>query len=177
MKKIIAILLASASLLSLAACKVKNDNNAETTDSGYAFASNAAERESERAEEQSKAAEKQSEINEEIDEYIAKVGKTKAKTQIVINSPGYPLGKHYIKYEFDKKGEFKALIDYYFFDDIDNYNATLDSTESDKTFKLRDKDKSMKMVAVEDLTADGLTFDEYLKNYKSGMLDDYVVIE
>ena len=82
------------------------------------------------------------EIQQEIDEYIAEVGKTKKKTQLVVECES-SIGRKYMKFEFDKKGEYKTQIIYYFYDSLENYVANLEIQKNEDNVKVIDKDKDM----------------------------------
>lgn len=170
MKKIIALLLVAASLLSLAACKV-NGGEPETTvnplDAANEFASRQAEVEAEYSRKAAEKAAEEAEVQQEIDEYIAKVGKTKKKTQLVIETVNWSLGKKYQKFEFNKKGEFKSETKYVFYDSLENYFSNLEIEKNRKVARVVDKDKDMKMIVVNNPAYDGLPFDEMYKFYTS----------
>lgn len=179
MKKILAILLVIASVLSFAACKGKDSGVTEPADP-EAFLSNveAQNKEASKAAAESIAAE--SERQEEIDDYIKKIGKTKKNDQLVIQCkvPEH-IGREYWKYEFDANGKFKSKIVYYFLPTLEQYNAKIDIGKNDKNYKIVDKDKEMKMVAMESKNATGKSFDKMYKNYiAEGMKDmGYIVVE
>lgn len=181
MKKIIALLLIAASILSLAACKV-NGGNATTTadpkDAANEFASNQAAIEAEYSRKAAEKAAEESEIQQEIDEYIEEVGKTKKKTQLVIKS-AWSLGKKYYKFEFNKKGEYKTQIQYVFYDSLDNYNANLEIEKNKKDVKILDKDKDLKMIVIRNDRFNGKSFDEMYELYSTEDVKNlgYTIIE
>lgn len=165
MKKIIALTLALAAILSLSACKVdKNGGETEPYDVNE-FQENMSKLAAEQSEEAAKKAEKASEVEAEIDEYIEKVGKTKAKTQVVVKS-NYALGRKYLKFEFNKKGEFKSHVIYYFFDTFENYSAMYNSEKNRDDATVIDHDKDTKMVAVRLDEYKGVSYDETYEAYQ-----------
>lgn len=164
MKKIIALMLVLASILSLSACKV-NKNNGETEPyDANEFQENMSKLEAEQSKRAAKEAEEASEVLAEIDEYVEKIGKTKPKTQIVVESD-YALGRKYLKFEFNKKGEFKNHIIYYFFDTYENYKAVYHSEKNRDDATVVDHDKDTHMVAVR--------LDEYVPNPYDTIYDAY----
>lgn len=166
MKKIIAVLLVFAAVLSLAACKVESNNKAKKTEpyDPNEYQSNLAAAEAEQSRLVAEKAEAESEIQENIDEYIKEVGKTKKKTQLVIKLNS-SLGKEYHKFEFNKKGEYKTQIKYIFYDTLENYNATLEIEKNKKDSKVIDKDMDMKMVVIKNDRFNGKPFDEMYEIY------------
>ena len=147
MKKIIALILAFTAILSLSACKPNKDGGETEPYDANEFQENMSKLEEEQSKKAAEKAEEAQKVEEEIDEYIKKVGKTNPKTQIVVKS-NYALGRKYLKFEFDKKGEFKSHVIYYFFDSLENYNAMYSSEKNRSDATVVDHDKSMKMVAV-----------------------------
>ncbi len=177
-KKIIALLLAFAAVISLAACKV--DTAPEETEpfSPDDFQAQVSAQESVRQSRVEASIQAQAEINREIDEYIAKVGKTKKNKELVLELE-YPLGRRYQKYVFDKKKNVDYRLDYYFFDSEDNYEATISSTKSDKNRKVVEKDKDLKMVVVKYTDPSPSTFDELYETYSKPEVIDlgYLIVE
>lgn len=169
MKKIIALLLVAASLLSLAACKI-NGGEPETTvnpiDAANEYASKRAEIEAEYSKRAAEEAAEEAAIQQEIDEYIAEVGKTKKKSQLVIECES-SIGRKYFKFEFDKKGEYKTQIIYYFYNSLENYVANLEIQKNEDNVKVVDKDKDMKMIVVRNDNYIGKAFEEMYKLYTS----------
>lgn len=166
MKKIIAILLALATILSLSACKVNKNNGESEPYDANDYQANLNKIEEEQSKKAAKEAEKASEVNAEIDEYIEKVGKTNPKTQIVVKS-NYALGKKYLKFEFNKKGEFKNHFVYYFFDTYENYRAVYESEKNRDSVTVVDHDKDTQMVVVRLDEYPESTYDEVYKIYSS----------
>lgn len=164
MKKIIALMLVLATVLSLSACKV-NKNNGETEPyDADEYQQEIQKLEEEQSKRAAKEAEEASEVEAEIDEYIEKVGKTKPKTQIVVKVE-YALGRKYLKFEFNKKGEFKSHVIYYFFDSYENYKAMYNSEKNRSDATVIDHDKDMQMVAVR--------LDEYTENPYDTIYEGY----
>ena len=122
----------------------------------------------------------ESKIQEEIDEYVEKVGKTKKNDQLIIkcNVPEH-MGREYWKFEFKADGTFKSKTVYYFLSTLEQYNAKVDIGKNDKNYKIVEKDKDMKMVALRSEKATGKSFDKMYKNYTDeGMREmGYIVIE
>ncbi len=176
MKKIIALLLVAVSIFSLAACK--KEPNTDPVENANEFASNQAALEAEYSKQAAEKAEKESEIQQEIDEYVEKVGKTKKKTQLVVEVER-PSGREFHKYEFSRKGEYKTQIKYMFLPDLENYFAVLEAEQNKKEVKVIDKDKDMRMVAVRNDRFNGVSFDEMYELYKSEDVKNlgYTVIE
>lgn len=178
-KKIIALLLVFVSLFSLAACK-GNGGDAETDPLKVAddFAKNQAAVEAEHSKQAAEQVAEQSQIQEEIDEYIEKVGKTKKKTQLVVELKR-TWGREFHKYEFNRKGEFKTQIKYMFYDTSENYFAELEAWENRAEAKVIDKDKDMKMLVVKNNSYDGSSFEDMYKFYTMEEVakQGYTVIE
>jgi hypothetical protein len=178
-KKILAILLATASVLSFAACKGKDEGVTDPADPNVFMSQQLAQEA-----EQSKALEEknqaESKVQSEIDEYIEKVGKTKKNEQLVIKCkvPEH-IGREYWKFEFKANGEFKSKTVYYFLPTLEQYNAKVEIGKDDKNTKVVDKDKEMKMVAIKSENATGKSFDKMYKNYTDQKMKDmgYIVIE
>lgn len=179
MKKILAILLATASVLSLAACKGKNEGVTEPADPDV-FMSQQLAQEAEQSKKYEEKKQAESKVQAEIDEYIEKVGKTKKNEQLVIKCkvPEH-VGREYWKFEFKANGEFKSKTVYYFLPTLEQYNAKVEIGKDDKNNKIVDKDKEMKMVAIKSESATGKSFDKMYKNYTDQKMKDmgYIVIE
>lgn len=159
------MLLVFVSLFSLAACK-GNGGDVETDPVKAAddFAQNQAAVEAEQSKQAAEKAAEQSEIQVEIDEYIEKVGKTKKKTQLVVELER-TWGREFHKYEFNRKGEYKTQIKYMFYDLSDNYFAELEAWGNREDTKIIDKDKDMKMLVVQNDRFNGVPFDEMYDFY------------
>ncbi len=181
MKKIIAILLISASVLSLAACKGKNEGVVTEPADPNVFQSeiNAAEAEQSKAIAESVNAEL--EVQDEIDEYIKKVGKTKKKTQLVIQCGVSEeiFGKEYWKLEFKNNGEYKTKIEYYFLPTKEQYNAKVQIAKDIDGLKLVDKDPDTRMVVIRNDNFNGRSFDKMYATYTDEAMAElgYFVIE
>ncbi len=178
MKKIIAILLALATILSLSACKVNKNNGESEPYDADDFQANIEKYEEKQSKKAAKEAEKASEVEGEINEYIRKVGKTKPKTQIVVET-NYALGRQYLKFEFNKKGEFKSHVIYYFFDSYENYRATYDAEKNNSRATVVDHDKDMQMVAVRRDKYMGDSYDNIYASYSSEAMMNlgYTIVE
>lgn len=180
MKKLMALLLVTASVLTLASCKGKGENVTDPADPDvYMSQQQAVEAEQSKA--LAQAAEEESRVQAEIDEYIEKVGKTKKNSQLVIkcNVDENTLGREYIKFEFKADGKFKSKTTYYFLPTWEQYNAKVQIGKDDKNLKVVEKDEDMKMVAIRSENATGKSFDKMYKNYTAeGMAEmGYIVIE
>ena len=177
MKKIIALLLVAVSLFAFASCK-KEPVNTDPVAGANEFASNQAAVEAEYSKQAAEKAEKESKIQQEIDEYVEKVGKTKKKTQLVVEVER-PAGREFHKYEFSRKGEYKTQIKYMFLPDAEIYFAVLEAEQHKDEVKVIDKDKDMRMVAVKNDRFNGTSFDEMYELYKSEDVKNlgYTVIE
>ena len=179
MKKIIAILLAMASVATLAACDGQKEKETDPADPEVYMSQQLAYEA-----EQSKALEEklQEEIKaqEEIDEYVAKVGKTKKKSQIVIQCqvPDY-IGREYWKLEFKGDGKFKSKTEYHFLATKEQYEAKIKIAKDTDGFKLVDKDEDMRMVVIRNDKFNGRSFDTmygiYSNETTAGM--GYTIIE
>ena len=179
MKKIIALLLIAATLLSFAACKGDGGEvNTDPIENANDFAANQAKLEAEYSKKAAEKAAEESEVQQEIDEYIKEVGKTKKKTQLVIELD-WPLGRKYYKFEFNKKGEFKTQIKYIFYDKIENYNASLEIEKNKENTKILDKDKDMKMLVIRSDGFKGKSFDEMYATYSREDVKElgYTIVE
>lgn len=178
MKKIIAVLLVLAAVVSLAACKVNTTPEETEPFSPDEFQSQVNAQQSVYQSQVEASIQAQSEIQEEIDEYIAKVGKTKKNKELVMEL-GSPLGRKFQKYVFDRKGNTDYRLDYFFFDSIENYEATIAEANDDKNSKVVEKDKDMKLVVVKETKIVESTFDELYDSFTRQEFVDlgYTVIE
>lgn len=179
MKKIIALLLIAASILSFAACKGdEGEVNTNPEEIANDFAENQAKVEAEYSKQAAEKAAEESKIQEEIDEYIEEVGKTKKKTQLVIEVAS-SLGREYIKYEYNKKGEYKTKKVYYFYDTLENYNACLEAEKNADDVKIIDKNKDTRMFVAEYKKFNGQSFDEMYEIYSKESIKDkgYKIVE
>lgn len=180
MKKIIAILLIAAAVVSLASCKVKSGNGETEPYNHEEYLSNMAAAQEEQSRAAAEKAEKESKIQEEIDDYIKKVGKTKKKSQIVVqcNVPEN-LGKEYWKLEFKANGEYKTKLEYYFLPTLEQYNAKVQIAKDVDGLKLVEKDADTKMVVIRNDKFSGGPFDAVYKNFTDEAMKNagYIVIE
>lgn len=179
MKRIIALLLIAATLLSFAACngdggEVNTDPVANAND----FAANQAALDAEYSKKAAEKAAEESKVQEEIDEYIEKVGKTEKKTQLVVEVKR-DWGREFHKFEFNKKGEYKTQIKYMFYNDAENYYAELEAEKNRTDTKITDKDKDMRMIVVRNDRFNGLSFDEMYAVYSKEEVSEkgYILIE
>lgn len=179
MKKIIALMLVLAAMLSLAACKVNPSDSETESYSPDAFRSQLDAAQAEQSEKAAQSVAAASEVQKEIDEYIAEVGKTEPKKKLVIEVVDWANGRKYYEFEFDKKGNFKSRIIYFFFDTLENYNATVEIEGDKEGRRVIDKDKDMKMVVVKDSDYDGSSFDEMYAAYSREDVKDlgYRIVE
>ena len=178
MKKIIALLLAVAALLSLASCKVEPTTQVTDPVSPDDFQAQVNAQQSERQSQIEASIQAQEEIQEEIDKYIAKVGKTKKNKELVMELKS-PLGRKFQKYVFDRKGNTSYRLDYFFFDSEENYEATVQEAKDDKNSSVVEKDKDMKMVVVKETKIVESTFKELYDAFTRQEFIDlgYTVIE
>ena len=179
-KKIIALLLVFASLFTFAACKGEGGETTTTDPVGDAidFAEAEASVRAEQSKEADERASEEAAIQEEIDEHIAKVGKTKKKTQIVVELKR-EWGREFHRYEFNRKGEYKTQMIYHFYDTSELYYAEVEAWKHRAQAKVTDKDKDMKMIVVKNDRFNGRPFDEMYELFKSEEVRDrgYTIIE
>ncbi len=139
MKKIIAILAALATALSLASCSVKND---KTT----------AELVSEQEAEYSRIIESMSQAEIERSEKMVKniedLGKTQKNKQIVVKV-AYPNGEHYQVFTFNRKGICQKIRDYYFYQTAEMFEIGNEKQKETTRRKKIDTDKTARMIAFE----------------------------
>ncbi len=180
MKKIIAIMLVLAAVLSLASCKVKSGNGETEPYNHEEYLSNIAAAEAEQSKAFAEKAEKESKVQEEIDDYIKKVGKTRKKSQLVIKCdvPEY-MGREYWKFEFKANGDYETKIEYYFLDTKEQYYAKVESAKNIEGMKLVEKDEETRMVVIRNDKFVGRSFDALYKNFTNDALAEmgYIVIE
>lgn len=165
-KKITAVLLIIAAVLSLSACKINSAGNDET--SAYSpdvFQSQLAAEKEAASEREAELLKEEAEKEEKIENYIEdKIEKTKKKTRLVIEVKTSN-GRKYQVFEYDKKGNFKVRKIYFFLDTMENYYSVADAEDGKPGQKVIDKDKDTKMVVVKDNDYDGTTFDEMYATY------------
>ncbi len=178
MKKIIALLLILVTFVSLAACKVNTSNQETEPFSPDDFQSQLDAQESERQAEIEASIQEVSEIQKEIDQYIAKVGKTKKNKELVLKVDS-PLGRKYQKYVFDKKGNIDYRLDYLFFDSEENYEATIAEAKNAVNKKVVEKDKDMNLVVLKFPDITPSTYDELYEVYSRQAVIDlgYSIVE
>lgn len=179
MKKIIAILLAMASVATLAACNGNEEKETDPADPEVFMSQQlAAEAEQSRALEEKK--QEEIKAQEEIDEYIKKVGKTKKKSQIVIKCevPDY-MGREYWKFEFKGNGEYKSKTEYYFLATKEQYEAKIEIAKDTDGLKLVEKDENTRMVVIRNDKFNGRSFDTMYEMYANESMSGmgYTVIE
>ncbi|MBE6821253.1 MAG: hypothetical protein E7516_09425 [Ruminococcaceae bacterium] len=179
MKKIISVILAVAALLTLAACKVKPSENKETDPySPDDFQAQVSQLQAERESEQAEQQKKQDKLNEEIDEYVAKIGKTKKGKELVLKV-SVSRGKEYQKYVYNKKGEIDYRISYYFYDKMEDYTSRIAVAENTKDCKILEKDKKTMMVVVKYTDITSYPYDQLYETYcKPEVIDlGYKIVE
>lgn len=139
MKKILAVIAAFATVISLASCKMESN---KTT------AERVSEAEAERSQAIEASIQAETKRFEKIDENIDYIGKTEKNKQIVIERVGIDC-QHYQVYVFNRKGICNKLIDYYFYDSIEAFNIrNEDSKEKTRQKKIK-SDPEARMVAFE----------------------------
>lgn len=178
MKKIISFLLIIAALLSFASCKVEPTTQVTDPVSPEDFQAQVEAQQAERQSEIEASIQAQEEIQKEIDEYIAKVGKTKKNKELVLEVK-FPLGRKFQKYVFDRKGNSDYRLDYFFFDSVENYEATVQEAKDNEDKRVVEKDKDMKMVVIKNSKISEFTFsDLYEAHSKPAVIDlGYKIVE
>ena len=166
MKKITAVLLILATVLSLSACKINSAGNDETTVySPYDFQSQLAAENAAASEKEAELLKEEAENEEKINNYVKdEIEKTKKKTRLVIEVKTSN-GRKYQVFEYDKKGNFKVRKIYFFLDTMENFYSVADAEDGKPGQKVIDKDKDTKMVVVKDNDYGGTTFDEMYAAY------------
>lgn len=136
MKKIIALAMMAAMLLSLSACKLKKDMTADEIKESMSAI------ESQRAAESLKVEQEYLEgITEHADDEI---GKTKKGERLVLKV-GSPTGYEYRVFEFDRHEIAKKVLFYKFYNTEENYQVMLDAGDT-ITKKIVDHDKKARMI-------------------------------
>lgn len=159
MKKIIAILAAFATALSLASCSV---NNNKTT----------AELVSEQDAEYSQLIESltQAEIerSEKMIKNIEDLGKTEKNKQIVVKVASAN-GEHYQIFVMNRKGICEKVRDYYFYDTAEKFEIANEKQKETSRKKKIDSDKTARMIAFESEynIEERNQFDQILELYKN----------
>lgn len=159
MKKIIAILAAFATALSLASCSV---NNNKTT----------AELVSEQDAEYSRIIESmtQAEIerSEKMIKNIEDLGKTQKNKQIVVKVASAN-GEHYQIFVMNRKGICEKVRDYYFYDTAEKFEIANEKQKETSRMKKIDSDKTARMIAFESEynIEERNQFDQILELYKN----------
>ena len=180
MKKIIAIMLVLAAVVSLASCKVNGGKGETEPYNPEEYVSNLAAAEEEQSKAAAEKAEKESKIQEEIDDYIRKVGKTKKKTQLCLrlNTPDY-IGKEYWRFEFKANGEYKTKIEYHFLATSEQYHAKLQLAKDMDGMKVIEKDADLNLVVIRNDRFVGKSFDAMYSNFTHENMKEmgYFVIE
>lgn len=180
MKKILAVLLAIASVATLAACDGKNGGETTEPADPDVFQSEVAANDAELSNAIAESVEAELEAQEEIDEYIEKVGKTKKNSQLVLqrNVPEY-LGREYWKFEFKKNGEYKTKIEYYFLDTKEQYNAKVQIAKDVDGLKVIEKDEDTRMVVIRNDKFNGRSYDKMYETYTTEAVAEkgYIIIE
>lgn len=118
MKKILALLAAFATLVSLSACKM----NRELTPEEIAEKESKAVAQSIKAEEDYQAGHEKT---------VDKLGKTEKGKRLVVQEPEYN-GYQYNVYEFDRKEILKKRYRYMFFDNPEEYSKKLENMKANK---------------------------------------------
>ncbi len=139
MKKIIAILAALATALSLASCSVEND---KTT------AELVSEQEAEYSQLIESLTQAEIERSEKIVKNVEDLGKTQKNKQIVVRVP-YANGEHYQIFVFNRKGICEKVRDYYFYETAEMFERNNEKQKENINKKKIDSDKTARMVAFE----------------------------
>lgn len=139
MKKIIAILAAFATALSLASCSVDNDKTA---------ADYIAEQEAEYSQLIESLTQAEIERSEKMVKNIEDLGKTQKNKQIVVRVP-YANGEHYQIFVFNRKGICEKVRDYYFYETDEMFERNNEKQKENVNKKKIDSDKTARMVAFE----------------------------
>lgn len=162
MKKVIAVLVVAASLLSLTACKMKKEMSNEE------FQASLAADESKRVAESIKVEE---EYSEGIAENVEEIGKTVKNKRLVLktlSSTGY----EYEVIVMDRKGNADYKLLYQFFDYIGNYNAIVEYKDEENKKQVKHDEKARMIVyRIDDIQE--ATFDELYESYKSETAKEY----
>lgn len=150
-----------------AACKVNSGKPKETEPySPEEFQSGIAHQQSIAASLAAEAEEAEAERQEDVDKYVAKIGKTKKNSQLVVQMdvPDF-IGREYWKFVFDKKGILKYKLTYNFYASEENYRAMINSAKSNPDTKLHEKDDDMRMVVTKSTNFAELDYEEMYKRF------------
>ena len=162
MKKVIAVLVVAASLLSLTACKMKKEMTNEE------YQASLAANESKRVAESIKVEE---EYSEGIAENVEEIGKTVKNKRLVLKVAS-PTGTEYEVIVMDKKGNADYELLYQFFDYIGNYNAIVDYKDEVNRKQIKHDAKARMIVYRIDNIREA-TFDELYEEFKSETAKNY----
>lgn len=160
-------MLVFATLFMFAACKGNSGKPKETDPySPEEFQSGIAHQQSIAASIAAEAEEAESERQEEVDKYVAKIGKTKKNSQLVVEMevPDF-IGREYWKFVFDKKGILKYKLTYNFYATEENYRAMVDAAKGHPSSKLYEKDDDMRMVVTKSTDFAELDYEEMYKRF------------
>lgn len=171
MKKIIAILAAFATALSLASCSV---NNNKTT------AELVSEQEAEYQQLIESLSQAEIERSEKMVKNIEDLGKTQKNKQIVVKV-AYPNGEHYQVFLFNRKGICQKVRDYYFYETVEMFEISNERQKETERKKKIDADKAARMIAFESEyeIEERNQFDQILELYKNedSKIQGFEVIE
>ena len=146
MKKIMALLAATATILSLAACSFNRELTPEEI----------AEKESKAIAQSIKAEEYYNEAHEET---VDKLGKTEKGKRLVVQNPDSS-GYEYDVYEFDKNQVLKKRLRYRFFGTATEYERMLaNDKKNNKDIKEADKKSRLIIYNIDFEEDPGLTYD------------------
>lgn len=171
MKKIIAILAAFATALSLASCSV---NNNKTT------AELVSEQDAEYQQLIESLSQAEIERSEKMVKNIEDLGKTEKNKQIVVKV-AYPNGEHYQVFLFNRKGICQKVRDYYFYETVEMFEISNERQKETERKKKIDADKTARMIAFESEyeIEERNQFDQILELYKNedSKIQGFEVIE
>ena len=179
MKKIISMFLMLATVVSLGACAMKNDETKTNDPSDSVSLDFAAQVSIAESKAEASAAQAEAELSEAIAENVKDIGKKEKNKRLVVKIP-YHHGDEYKVFVMDKKGVEKHMLIYYFYDDPEIYYINRNGeTVGDK--KLVEKDDDLKMLVFKYPPAgeEKQSFDELYDLYTGdyAVKNNYIVIE
>ncbi len=139
MKKIIAIIAAFATALSLASCSVDNDKTA---------ADYIAEQEAEYSQLIESLTQAEIERSEKMVKNIEDLGKTEKNKQIVVKVASAN-SEHYQVFLMNRKGICEKVRDYYFYESLEMFERNNERQKESGRQKKIDSDKTARMIAFE----------------------------
>ena len=171
MKKILAILAAFATALSLASCSVKTD---KTT------AELVSEQEAEYQQLIESLTQAELEVSENVIKNVKDIGKTVKNKQLVLKVD-YANGERYQIYIFNRKGICEKVREYYFYNTAEIFEINNEKQKEKTRKKKIDSDKSARMIAFEsdyDIEERN-TFDQLYEYYdnEASVAQGFVIIK